>query len=263
VTRWLLRFPPRPAAPLRLVCVPGAGSSPSMFHGWTDSLPDEVEVCAVQAPGRGARFRQEPFTRMALLADALAQAVVEDSDRPVVLFGHSLGALIAFEVATRLVRSPRAPAVALVVAAHRAPALGSAGLALHLLPEDELVRAAVDLGGTPGDTLANPGIRRMALPALRADFALDYHYQPPDPATLPIPISVFGGDADPIVSTADLEAWRVHATGDFRVRVLPGGHFFLVEQSGADLLDDLSAVLLDHVKRLQPTREGKPARVRG
>ncbi|WP_328609013.1 alpha/beta fold hydrolase [Amycolatopsis sp. NBC_00345] len=253
MTRWLLRFPPRPAAALRLVCVPGAGCSASMFHGWARLLPDEVEVCAVQPPGRGARLREEPLTRMAPFADGLAEAVADDPSRPVVVLGHSLGALIAFEAAARLVRSP-ATVAALVVAAHRAPARGNAGFAGHLLTEDEMLAVATGLGGTTEGALADPGVRRTAVRALRADFELDYHYRHHDPVPLPLPITVYGGDADPVVSTEDLEGWRAHTSGAFRTRVFAGGHFFQDGPGRAEMFGDLSALLLDHVRQLQSTR---------
>jgi surfactin synthase thioesterase subunit len=200
---------------------------------------------------------------MAPLADAVTEAVIAELDRPVVLFGHSLGALTAFEVAVRLCRSPRTAPVALVVAAHRPPALGSAGLAHHMLPEDELVRLADGMGGTPGAALANPAIRRLFVPVLRADFQLDHGYEYRHTAPLDIPISAFGGDRDPMVPAADISGWSVHTTGEFRARIVRGGHFFHTESGGADMFADMSAALLDHIRTFRATGEGEPAHVRG
>ena len=260
--RWLLRFPRRPDARLRLVCVPGAGCTASMFHGWAEMLPDEVEVCAVQVPGRGSRLRETPFTRMDPLADALTEVVLAESDLPVVMLGHSLGALIAYEVTDRLCRMDRAP-VALIAAAHKAPSLGSAGLTYHLLPDDELVGVVDALGGTPGGTLANPAIRKLALPSLRADFELDANYEFRERPPLSIPVSVFGGDNDAIVSTDELRAWRAHTTGDFALRVVSGGHFFHNDQGGADMFTDMRDTLLDRLQRLTVDGERHAFRVRG
>lgn len=260
--RWLLRFPPRPHARLRLVCVPGAGCSAAMFHGWADLLPDEVEVCAVQPPGRGSRIREAPCARMEPLADALAEAVLAESDRPVVLFGHSLGALIAYEVADRLCRHGEF-VTALVVAAHKAPALGRAGVGYHRLSDDDLISMVDAMGGVPGGTLAHPEIRRLALPALRADFELDHGYEFRVRPPLPIPISVFGGDADAGVPLGQLAAWRAHTTGDFRLRMVSGGHFFHNEPGGAALFADLRDVLLDQIRRRAAAGERRTSRVRG
>ncbi|MDT8913185.1 alpha/beta fold hydrolase [Amycolatopsis sp. PS_44_ISF1] len=254
MSRWLRCFPPRPDAVVRLVCVPGAGCSASMFHGWSRELPDQVEVCAVQPPGRGARLREEPLTRMEPYADGLAAAVAADPGPPVVVLGHSLGALIAFETAARLARDPATTPLALVVAAHRAPARGNAGFAGHRLPEAEVLAVATGLGGPAAGGLAEPAVRRTAIRSLRADFELDHHYRYRHPAPLPVPITVYGGDADPAVPPADLEGWRAHTGGAFRTRVFPGGHFVQDGPARAGLFADLSALLLDHVRPLRSTR---------
>ncbi|MGK4585148.1 thioesterase II family protein [Kitasatospora sp. HPMI-4] len=242
-SRWLLRFPSRPEARLRMFCLPGAGASASMYRSWSALLPAEVEVCAVQFPGRGARLREAPFTRLEVLAEALAEAVLAELDRPAVIFGHSLGALVGFEVASRL--AGEGALLSLAVAAHKAPSLGSAGLPHHLLPTAELFEVVARLGGTPQGVLDRPEILRLAEPATRADFELDFTYRYRERAPLDIPVSVFGGLSDPTVSEAELAAWRSHTAGAFSLRMLPGDHFFLNGPSGARMLSQLVADLND------------------
>jgi medium-chain acyl-[acyl-carrier-protein] hydrolase len=241
--RWLLRFPPRPNARVRLLCLPGAGAAAAMYRGWAERLPSSVEVCAVQLPGRGGRLREQPYTAMDPLVDALAEAVLAEPALPTVVFGHSLGSLIGFELADRLCESGDRAPVALVVAAHRAPLLGSAGLPYHELSDADLARVMTGLGGTPEEVLARPELLRLAMPAVRADFALDYGYRYRERPPLPIPVTVYGGRADTTCDESELAAWCKHTNTDFRLRMLSGGHFFLAEPAGAELLTELGAEL--------------------
>ncbi|MDH6131462.1 medium-chain acyl-[acyl-carrier-protein] hydrolase [Kitasatospora sp. MAA4] len=245
--RWLLRFPPRPQARVRLLCLPGAGAAAAMFRSWFELLPPEVEVCAVQLPGRGARLREAPYTAMEPLADALAQAVLAEPPLPTVVFGHSLGSVIGFELADRLSRDPARTPLALVAAAHRAPRLGSAGLPYHLLPDPDLAEVMVQLGGTPREVLARPELLRLALPSIRADFELDHGYRYKARAPLAVPISVFGGTADSTVSEPELAAWSAHTSTAFSLRMLPGDHFFPTGPSGPEMLAQIRADLFQHV----------------
>lgn len=254
--RWLLRFPPRPDARVRLVCLPGAGSSASLFHPWSAALPDTVEVCAVQLPGRGGRLREEAFRRMEPLADALAEALRPECDRPLALFGHSLGALVAYEVAARLRHMAGNSLTALFVAAHKAPQLGSARVSCHDLPDEELLAFLGRIGGTPPQVLARPELRRLALPALRADFELDSAYAYRERPPLDIPVGAFGGRADAMVTESELTAWGARTDKAFLARRFPGGHFFLTGPAGAQMLSLMRGALLapDSLASLTPGR---------
>ncbi|AEW99901.1 thioesterase II family protein [Streptantibioticus cattleyicolor] len=245
--RWLLRFPPRPQARMRLLCLAGAGAAASMYRSWSQHLQPEVEVCAVQLPGRGARLREAPFTRMEPLADALTDVVRAESDRPMAIFGHSLGSLIGFEVASRLLSTGADTPLRLIAAAHRAPRLGSARLPYHRLPTPELIDVMGGLGGTPPDLLAMPDVMRLTLPAVRADFEIDYTYRYRERPPLPVPISVFGGIDDTTVSKAELEAWQEHTSTGFSLRLLPGDHFFHEGPGGPRMLARIRRELLQHV----------------
>ncbi|MFF7633512.1 thioesterase II family protein [Kitasatospora sp. NPDC008050] len=245
-SRWLLRFPPRPEARVRLLCLPGAGSAAAMYHPWGELLPAAVELCAVQLPGRGVRLREALYTAMDPLADALAEAVLAEPALPTVIFGHSLGSVIGFELADRLRDSPTHAPLALAVAAHRAPRLGSAAPPYHLWPDAELTKVMLELGGTPEAVLAQPELLRLALPSIRADFELDLSYRFQERPALSIPISAFGGLNDDSVARRELDLWSSHTTGEFSLHMLPGDHFFPTGPSAAELLTRLSADLLQH-----------------
>lgn len=242
--RWLLRFPTRATPTARLACVPGAGCTAAMFHPWTELVPDDVAISVVQLPGRGARLREEPVERMDQLADAVASALRAEPSLPTVLFGHSLGALVAFEVARRLATDPGdSNLIALGVAAHKAPQLGSAGIEPEETTPERLIAFVESLGGTPDSALRDPEIRRMLLPVLRADLELDRTYRPLASPPLPLPLYVSGGRNDPLVSKPEIEAWRDQADGAFRLRWYPGDHFFLTGADAAALVADLVGLL--------------------
>ncbi len=210
-------------------------------------LPPDVAVSVVQLPGRGARLREAPVLRMDVLADAVVEALREEPELPTVLFGHSLGALIGFEVVRRALAAPgNATVVALAVAAHKAPQLGSSGIPDEEATAEGLLGLIESLGGTPGEALSDPQIRRMLLPVLQADFELDRNYRYAEGPTLGLPLHVFGGRLDPLVTEPELEAWRSQAGDEYRLRWFPGDHFFLTGADAPALLADLAELLRAH-----------------
>ncbi|MFD7711541.1 thioesterase II family protein [Streptomyces sp. NPDC059785] len=222
---WIRRFRPRPDAPVRLACLPHAGGSASFFAGLPALLGDEVEVLAIQYPGRQDR-RGEPF---APSMDALARDVVAEllpwTDRPLAVFGHSLGAVLGFEVARGLRSAGRTPA-ALFASGRRAPSRQRAEHA-HLLDDDGLLREIRALSGTDSRVFADEELVRMVLPAIRADYRIvESHRAAPGPP-LDCPITVLTGSDDPKVTTEEAAAWQEHTTSAFDLVTFPGGHFYL------------------------------------
>jgi medium-chain acyl-[acyl-carrier-protein] hydrolase len=224
---WIARRRPNPQARLRLFCFPYAGTGASIFRTWPDDLPADVEVCAVQFPGRGTRLMEAPFTRLSPLVQALAQALAPLLDKPFAFFGHSLGGLVCFELARELRRQSGVQPVRLFVSAARAPQIPPRHRPVHALPEREFLEELRRLNGTSGEVLENAEIMQIMLPLLRADFAVfeTYAYSPEPP--LNCGISSFGGLQDHRVVREDLDAWRDQTSASFSLRMFPGDHFFL------------------------------------
>lgn len=224
---WIVRFHPNPSARLRLFCFPYAGGGAPAFRGWGARLPDLVEVCAVQPPGRGSRIREEAFTRVGPLLDALEPALADYLDRPFAFFGHSMGAIVSYELAQRLRETGKTGPRHLFVSGRRAPHVPDPDPPTYDLPEPEFVEELRRLNGTPTEVLAHPELMELMLPLLRRDFELSQTYDPPPRPPVACPITAFGGAADRVAGREGLEAWREHTSAPFVARVLPGDHFFL------------------------------------
>ncbi|MCL5958371.1 MAG: thioesterase II family protein [Chloroflexi bacterium] len=224
---WLGYSRPNPAASLRIFCFPYAGAGASVFHSWRDSLPSTAEVCPVQLPGRESRLGESPFTSLTPIVEAVTESIFQLRDKPFVLFGHSLGALLSFEVARRLRRQYGLGPVHMFVSGHAAPQIVDRGKAISSLPEPEFLEELRSLNGTPPEVLDHPELREIFLPILRADFAVcdGYVYEREDP--LDCPLSAFGGSLDAHVSREHLESWRAQTRASFTVRIFPGDHFFV------------------------------------
>jgi len=225
---WILRLRPRNDARLRLFCFPYAGGAPASFRSWVDALPPEVDLCPVQLPGRGSRFGEPLIRKIADLIPAAADALHRHLDVPFALFGHSLGALIAFEFARELRRRGWPQPVLLGVSGHEAPQCPDPEPPMAHLPDAEFlheIRTRYD--GIPAEVLAEEELLRLLLPVLRADVEiLESHVYTLEPP-LDCAIACFGGDQDRRVSREDLEAWREQTRGSFTLRVFAGGHFFI------------------------------------
>lgn len=212
-------------AATRLVCFPHSGGTPAIFREWTPGLAPDVEVWGVTLPGRAARFG-EPFAReWGPLVARLAEDVLAEVPPPVVLFGHSLGGLIAYEVARAMARAGEPPAH-LIVSARGVPTVPYR----HTLPPgDRELMEAVDriYGGVPDAVLRSPEMMRHFAPVLRADLelAIAYVHRPGPP--LPCPITAIGGVDDPNVTVDDLRGWAAYTSAGFDWRRFPGGHFYL------------------------------------
>ena len=243
---WILRPRPRPAARLRLFCLPHAGGGASAFRGWADALPEGVEVCPVQLPGRENRIAEPAFDRLEPLVEALAEAVLRRADLPFAVFGHSNGALIGFELARRLRRAGEPGPRHLVASGRRAPDVPAPLPLLHALPDDELLAGLRELGGIPEQLLGEPELLRLLLPLLRADAAVHETYVYRDEPPLEVPITGYAGTDDPRAPPASVDEWRRHTAGAFTRRDLPGGHFYLFTDRPrvlATLGRDLDAML--------------------
>ncbi|MDQ3918034.1 MAG: alpha/beta fold hydrolase, partial [Acidobacteriota bacterium] len=235
---WVVYPKPNPRAGARLFCFPYAGGGPSVYRPWAESLPPGVELACVQYPGRGSRLKEPPLAKLMPLVEGLVPALPAHLDRPFAFFGHSMGAVIAFELARRLPREP----FHLFVSGREAPTAPGKELHTYALPEQEFIEELQRLGGTPLEALAHPELMQLMLPMLRADFEAiqTYDYEPGPP--LSCPITAFGGLEDQDVTPQQLEAWREQTVGRFVAHMLPGDHFFL-HTAQAQLLEIVSAEL--------------------
>jgi len=241
--QWLRNLSRRHATSANLFCFPHAGGSAAAFRSWAAELPLGLQVWAVQLPGRANRFRQSPVDRMPALIDAVAEAMLPLLDRPFACFGHSMGAVLAFEVAQRLVAMGHPAPAHLVVSARRPPHVHDGIADLHPLPDDEFVAEIVArYGGIPPELLSDREMLALLLPSLRADVTAIETFRPPRRPPLGCPITALGGARDRLTPRAHLEAWRSETTGVFRARVFPGDHFYL-DSHRSELLADLSTLL--------------------
>ncbi|MFZ6027914.1 MAG: thioesterase II family protein [Chloroflexota bacterium] len=243
---WVAHYQPKPRIRLRLFCFPYAGGGASIFRGWDAALPEAVEVCPIQLPGRENRFGEAPFTRMQPLIETLAQVLAPRLDIPFALWGHSMGARIGFELARHL-RSQDAPQPAQVfVSGTPAPPFWNAAPPIHALPEADFLGEMRRINAALTDVLQNAELIRLVLPSLRADFELcETHRYRPD-APLSCPITAYGGAQDTSPTVAQLLHWREQTCADFTSHILPGDHFFL-HSAHRDLLrllaDELTQLL--------------------
>jgi surfactin synthase thioesterase subunit len=224
---WLRRFHPSPEAATQLVCFPHAGGAASFYLPVAAALAPRIDVMAVQYPGRQDR-RQEPCVEdIETLADHIHAALLPRTDRPLALFGHSMGAVTAFEVARRLQRDPGVAPVRLFVSGRRAPS-SHRDESVHLRDDNGIIAELRSLSGTNTQILDDEELLQMVLPAIRADYRAIETY-PGTADAVSCPITVLVGDDDPHVTTAEARQWKAHTTGGFDYQEFTGGHFYLTQ----------------------------------
>jgi medium-chain acyl-[acyl-carrier-protein] hydrolase len=223
---WLTRAP-RSNARLRLFCLPYAGGGSSIFRNWQECLAPSIDPVPIQLPGRDARLLEKPNPDVHAVVEMLSEALEPYLDRPFALFGHSLGALISFELCRRLRLNGCPAPVRLFVSAFHAPQNPRRGKTIHHLSDSEFLEELRELGGTPEAVLRDRELMQILLPIVRSDFQMHETYAYRESAPLDCPISAFGGLQDRHVPEADLRAWRAQTSADFSLKMFPGDHFFL------------------------------------
>ena len=224
---WVSYSRPVPNAKLRLFCFPYAGGAAMIFRRWVDRMASSVEVCPVQLPGRGNRIREVPFTQMTPLVESVAEGLSPFLEKPFAFFGHSLGAIVSFELALKLQREGCKLPVHLFVSGRRAPCIPRQDPITYNLPDEQFVEELKRLNGTPKEVLEHAELMQLMLPVLKADFEISETYKHSGELLRGCPITAFGGKQDEEAPQDYLEAWHVHTTGPFKQRMLPGDHFFL------------------------------------
>jgi medium-chain acyl-[acyl-carrier-protein] hydrolase len=228
---WWVVPVPRPAARLRLFCFPYAGGSATAYHRIAQRLPADIEAVSLQVPGRGFRLREPAVTSWTALLDAVMAAIGPRLDRPFALLGHSMGALVAFEIARRLRRGGH-EAVRLFASAAPAPRVTRALRVSTALGSAEFWSAVHALYGTPTQVLADPELLGLVVPPLKVDFEMVAAYAYAAEAPLATPVVAMVGTEDPVVSRGDAEAWREETSAGFAMHEIAGRHLYLNEAAG-------------------------------
>lgn len=232
----------RPAA--RILCFPYAGGHAAFTRSWARELPEAVELLGIAyRRGQTRQSRGQPSAQD--LALSVLEEVLQYGDRPLILFGYSLGAVIAYEVSQLLLRTGRSQPAELIVAARRAPHLPSNQKPMAQLPDDQFTARLREIGGTPQEVLDNAELLGFFMPILRTDFAIAENYQPAMTTPLQCPITGIAGSADASADAAAVRAWQNVTTGGFSFHQLEGHHFFLHQQPQA-VLDIVRAAALRH-----------------
>ncbi|QNS09264.1 thioesterase II family protein [Streptomyces xanthii] len=210
---------------VRLFCLPYCGASAGVYLPWRDRLAPHLTVTPLELPGRGSRLGKDPCSGMETLLHDLVPTVARLCDRPFALFGHGLGALLAYEIAARLEWDHELVAERLYVSGQAAPHLPVRQDPLTGLPDDAFLAAAARHPGVHPAVLGDPALARLQLPVLRADFALAESYEEGLDNSVHAPLTATAGLDDPTVLGDELSAWRAYTHRSFRVRRFAGGHF--------------------------------------
>lgn len=229
---WVRRFHPAPASAIRLVALPHAGGSASYLFPVSKALAPAVDVLAIQYPGRQDRQQEPVLDSVTDLADGVFNALRPWLDRPVALFGHSMGAVLAYEVGLRLQLRTGRPPLRLFASGRRAPSRVRAERYVHTQDDAGVLRELARLSGSDPRLLSDPELLPLILPAVRGDYKAVETYRADPDQRLDAPITVLTGDADPLTTLDEAHDWCRHTTGGCDVRVFPGGHFFLNDHAG-------------------------------
>ncbi|MDP5142178.1 thioesterase domain-containing protein [Rheinheimera baltica] len=238
---WFLIPKPNPNARLRLFCFPYAGGNAGTYLAWAEKLHYQVELVALQLPGRATRIAEPAISDMHQMIEALLNQSTCFTQLPYVLFGHSLGSKVAYEFAANMCRQRNRPPSHVIVSGSGAPHLPVEHLPLYNLPEAEFIAKLEKLQGTPVEVLQNKELMAMLTPLIRADFKIADTYIP-DASPIECPFTILGGTQDHDVTTEMLAAWNQLTSAPGKIHMIEGNHFF-VEQNRAAVLYVVNQVL--------------------
>jgi len=247
---WFVIPKPNANAKLRLICLSYAGGSASTYQDWAGNLGRNIELIAVQLPGRSNRITETALDDMADLVDQLSQQLIPLLDKPYVLIGHSLGSQVGFELLHHLMQFKKPLPLHFIASGRRGPSVIRQSKKIDAMNDEEFMDYIRELKGTPETVLNNPEIMALLLPMLRADFKLAFEYQYKKRALLPCNITVFKGESDPTTSMDDMLGWQLDFCATIAMKEFSGGHFF-IEESEKSVVSEIKILLLAELKTLR------------
>jgi len=229
--KWIIRPNPKKNAKLRLFCFPYAGSSSVVtYRHFVESLPAFVEVCPVELPGRGARMSENLINDLEHVVEQISNSMKEYLDIPFAFFGHSMGALISYELSHKVSNKYMKKPQKLYVSAHKAPFSEKNGPIMHKLNSNEFTAELRKMEGIPKEMMEHKELMELMLPIIRNDYAVCETYRFKEREVLDIPITIFGGSEDKDISEDDLLEWENLTNSNFRKVMIKGDHFFIIKE---------------------------------
>jgi surfactin synthase thioesterase subunit len=228
--KWFVKPIPKPQAEFSLVCIPYAGGGPSIYMHWAKLLPENMELVILQLPGRAQRILEAPLSDMDLIMDSILPVFTQVIAKPYIIFGHSLGSLIGFELISRLSSFGWRLPAHFIASACRAPHVPKASIHIHDLPDNAFISEIKKLNGTPKEVLHNQELMALLLPVLRADFKLASEYLVEGRIKINCLATILTGSEDCMVNKTDITKWGELFLKRTRFETLEGDHFFIHPQ---------------------------------
>lgn len=247
-----------PMCSVRLVCFPYAGGSSSIYSNWWKYLPSNIEVVAIQLPGRGTRISEKSLTSVKEIIDDLMESIISISDKPLVFFGHSMGGLVSFELARKLQEENHIIPKHLIVSAKQAPHIINANRdKIHKLPDADFINKIKEYEGTPNEMIDNEIFLSYFVPMLRADFAVSENHTLNSEVKFKNSITVMGANDDPFADIHRLSEWSRYTEKECDLHEYTGGHFYYVGKENK-FLSDINKVIRKYVLNESSCDQNKP-----
>ena len=246
---WVVIPRPVPNAKLRLFCLPFAGGGSTSFRHWPELLPPYIELAAIEIPGRGSRLSEPCQRRINILVSQITKGIQPYLDKPYAFFGHSMGALLSFEISHTIREQLNQEPNLLFISGRGAPHMHSREKPIHVLPDDEFVEEIKKYNGTPKEVLEHEDLMDILTPILKADFEVCETYTYSEKQPLNCPITAFGGLQDASTSREQLQAWQDYTNGLFNLRMFMGDHFYLIN-TASELIHAITKDLAAHANVL-------------
>lgn len=236
MSRWIKIFS-KPESKMRLFCIPYAGRGASMYNSWEPFIPDQIELCAIQLPGREERFSEGRIEKFEILIHELIQEIIPYLDKPYAIFGHSLGAIIGYELTNALAMKHRMKPLCLFVSASFPPNQIKNNN-FNKLNKIEFLNKIIKYNGIPDEILLNKEFLDLFLPILRSDTEIyeSYNSYNINPPKIICPLFSFGGNCDPLISQSSLYDWSNFTKSSYRAEFFKGDHFFINEMYNKKIL---------------------------